>query len=83
MPKRLTRMEPGAVDVGEKTIWCNPFPTTERFRWWLNLALTVKDTRPQVMADLEKLRGHDLVCDCGAADCHANVWLEYANRADP
>lgn len=83
MPRRFTKMEPGAINVGPGTIWQNVFPTTARFRFWLNLALASDDTRPRVMADLARLRGHDLVCGCEEADCHADIWLEYANRPNP
>jgi len=38
-------------------------------------------TRPAIRAKLAELRDHDLACWCVLSQpCHANVWLDFANR---
>jgi len=100
MPKRIQRkrakgwrMPPGAIYVGDPTIYANHASwramgragATEWFR---------RETIPHWQSDapddfrqrLDELRGHDLVCWCPLTDddgnpvpCHADVWLELAN----
>ena len=45
-------------------------------------AMVQKELLYQVTYDLEELRGHDLACWCPLDDkpCHADVYLEIANR---
>jgi hypothetical protein len=42
----------------------------------------VYEANPNAIADVEPLRGHDLVCWCPLDQpCHADVLLELANRS--
>lgn len=74
-----------AIYVGRPSTWGNPFrigrdgsrsEVVERYRAWL--------TSPE-QADLLRrarcaLRGHDLICWCAPASCHADVLLELVNE---
>lgn len=84
-PRVLNRnrhaIPPEAVYVGRPSRWGNPFTfrpgvsrasVIERFRAYLL-------DNPVLMADLDELRGKDLVCWCAPKQCHADVLLELAN----
>lgn len=38
------------------------------------------DSRPDLLADLPKLRGRDLICWCAPRACHADILLRRANQ---
>ena len=73
-----------AVYVGRPTRWGNPF------RVGMSLCETIEDTVTAFravaadggIADIEYLRGKDLLCWCRpGAPCHADVLLELANAS--
>lgn len=80
--KRRDGLPPGAVYVGRPSKWGNPFTlhtgsrrdVIERFRSYLL-------GTPRLLADLDELRGKDLVCWCAPLPCHADALLELANQA--
>ena len=92
-PKRIQRkrtkgwrMPPNAVYVGKPTKWGNPFlladyepqEAVERFRYYIGHQNSPLGFEP---ADLDELRGKDLVCWCAPdAPCHADVLIDLANR---
>jgi hypothetical protein len=77
------RKPPGAVCVGRGTRWGNPFKhepaavLVAKYRSWIV-------QQPELLADLDELRGKDLMCWCPLGEpCHADVLLELANVVDP
>jgi len=68
-----------AIWVDRCTQWGNPFTVgtrdelIEKYKVWLR-------SQPHLIAQLESLRGYDLVCWCAPMPCHADVLLELANR---
>ena len=71
-----------AVYVGRPTKWGNPFvigedgsrsEVIEKYRNWLL-------SNDELLAQVNELRGKDLVCWCAPAACHADVLFELANR---
>lgn len=91
MPQRIQRkrskrwrMPLLAVYVGRPTRWGNPYSVqqygrtgaVEHFR--LHVARLAPAEREAL---LRPLRGKDLACLCALDEaCHADVWLEWANR---
>lgn len=89
-PKRIQRkrtkgwrMPVGAVYVGRRSNWGNPFKSDDR-------AADVADYRRMLTQGaylssmLRELRGKDLACWCAPDQpCHADVLLEIANRQEP
>jgi len=75
----------GRVYVGRPSKWGNPFrmgvdgtreEVIAKYREWLL-------GNERLMADLEELRGKDLMCWCAPKPCHADVLLELvANRPE-
>lgn len=82
---------PDAVYVGRPSKWGNPFTHLPRgsaaafrvssrdeavdaYRQWIT-----QQGGQYLLADLDELRGKDLVCWCAPARCHADVLLELAN----
>lgn len=70
-----------AVYVGRPTIWGNPFTVgvhgeqkqcVELFKVYIR-------TRKDLLEQLPKLKGKDLVCWCAPKACHADVLLRLAN----
>jgi len=71
----------GAVYVGRPTKWGNPFvigrdgdrsEVIRRYKEWLL-------SSSELMAQLDELKGRDLVCWCSPLACHADVLTELAN----
>lgn len=79
--KRQSGIPKGAVYVGRPTRWGNPFVIgrdgnrEEVIRKYYEHLLEREDLR----ADLDELRGKDLVCWCAPAMCHADALLKLAN----
>jgi hypothetical protein len=94
MPKRLQqkrtkgwRKPPNSVVVSRPSKWGNPFPidathdrnaVVDLFRIWIRgndpKAVTLR-------AQLEELRGKDLLCFCPVpSPCHGDVLIELANQ---
>jgi len=80
--KRTDEIPPDAVYVGRPSKWGNPFKikrdgTREeviaKYAYWI-------ERQPQLMDDLEELKGKDLVCWCTPLPCHADILLELANK---
>ena len=76
-----------AVYVGRAGPFGNPFKigpdgtraqVIEKFRAWVSAPgqLALRETAKKA------LRGHDLVCWCAPAPCHADVWLEIVNTCE-
>jgi hypothetical protein len=82
--KRTHGVPAGAVYVGRPTKWGNPFVvgkdgTRDEVinKYWL---LLCSANPPVTLADLQELRGKDLVCWCAPCACHADILLKIANR---
>ena len=86
MPKVLNKwidkIPPDAVYVGRPSKWGNPFKIKQdgtreeviaKYAYWI-------ERQPQLMDDLEELKGKDLVCWCTPLPCHADILLELANK---
>ena len=74
-----------AVYVGRPTKWGNPFvlgkdgsrtQDIEKYRCYI---LDHVYTSDLFMADINELRGKDLVCWCAPESCHADILLKMAN----
>jgi hypothetical protein len=79
--RRAADVPPDAVYVGRPTKWGNPYKVGRHG----DHARVVQMYRAYILgsillADIEELRGRDLVCWCVPAPCHANVLLELANK---
>lgn len=82
------RMPAGAVKVDRSTPWGNPYQAgvdgdgnrqylVDCFRAYLDRP----EQAPLRKAGIEHLRGKSLACWCSIdGPCHADVWLEIANR---
>ena len=77
-----TRPAVGRVYVGRPSKWGNPFvigrdgtrdQVIAKYRAWITC-------QPALLADLNELRGEDLVCWCAPQRCHADVLAELAAR---
>ena len=87
-PRRLRRrrtkgwrMPAGAIYVGRPTKWGNPFVLPTRAESVEAFAAYLAERPDLVARARQELRGHDLVCWCPPDEpCHADVWLELANR---
>ena len=86
MPRVLNRktdkIPEDSVYIGRPSKWGNPYylkrgrdrdHAVNLYRKWLL-------TNEELMADLEELRGKDLVCWCAPERCHGDVLLEMANK---
>lgn len=79
---RRERPPVDAVYVGRPSKWGNPFPATatrtreqaiaQHKEWLLK--------QPNLMIQIEELRGKDLVCYCAPLPCHGDLLLELANK---
>lgn len=94
--KRTDKISSGAVYVGRPSKWGNPMTIQELKRLfpddiplelqekavsWFREYITTPFGRPlELMSQIAKLRGRDLVCWCAPLPCHADVLLELANR---
>jgi hypothetical protein len=70
-----------AVYVGRPSKWGNPFvigkdgtreEVVSKYAGWIQ-------TQPELLNQLDQLRGKDLMCWCSPAACHADVLLALAN----
>lgn len=71
----------GAIFVGRPTRWGNPWKAGRdgtRDEVILRYFEYLK-TRPDLIARLDKLKGHDLLCYCAPKFCHADILLLLAN----
>jgi hypothetical protein len=86
MPKVLNKSKhgvpPGAVYIGRPSIWGNPFvigkdgnrdEVIAKFEAYIR-------GRPDLLGQLNKLAGKDVVCWCAPARCHGHVLVEMANE---
>ena len=78
------RHEPYDIDIRRPAKWGNPFQigvdgtrseVIEKFRQWII-------TQPQLMNDLEELRGKRLGCWCYPKPCHGDVLLDLLKEKD-
>lgn len=78
--QRIVRRK-NAVYVGRPSKWGNPFEigrdgdrdeVIAKYADWI----TGQD---DLMAELDELRGKDLICWCAPRACHADILLELAN----
>jgi len=71
---RDARMRAGSKWGNKFTIPHDGDKTTviAKYRYWLC-------DRPDLIAALPELRGHDLVCWCAPEACHGDILLEMAN----
>lgn len=83
--KRDPNVPPDAVYVGRPTKWGNPFEigrdgdradVIRQYRAYID---NLRYTSDLFVADLDELRGKDLVCWCAPLDCHADILLSLAN----
>ncbi len=85
MPRVLNRyhgpVPGGAVWIMRPSKWGNPF-SVGRFgrERCIELYREYLLRNHELMADLEELRGKDLVCCCAPKPCHGDVLLYLANR---
>jgi hypothetical protein len=75
------KKSPYDVYIGRPSKWGNPFEigrdgtrgeVVEKYRGWIK-------TQPQLLADLDKLRGKVLGCWCAPLPCHGDVLEEMVN----
>jgi hypothetical protein len=80
--KKLHGVPTGAVYIGRPSIWGNPFvigkdgtrdEVIAKFEAYIR-------TRPDLLAQLSKLAGRDVVCWCAPAHCHGDVLVRMANE---
>lgn len=76
---------PDAVYVGRPTKWGNPYEigkdgtreeVIQKYRAFVE---ELRHTSDLFIADLQELKGKDLVCYCVPKACHAEILLELAN----
>ena len=79
--KQLRGPVPNTVYIGRPSIWGNPFvigkdgtraDVIAKYETWLL-------RQPRLMAQLDRLRGRNLVCWCAPLPCHGDVLLRLAN----
>lgn len=76
--KRTDEITPGAIYVGRPTKWGNPFVVGKhgsRHQVVMKYRAYIRSNK-RLMAQLQELAGHDLVCWCAPAECHAHVLVE-------
>jgi hypothetical protein len=80
--KQLRGPAEGAVYIGRPSMWGNPFvigrdgtraEVIAKYENWLA-------QQPRLTAQLDRLRGRDLVCWCAPRPCHGDVLLRLANE---
>ena len=80
--KKLHGVPPGAVYIGRPSIWGNPFvigkdgtrdAVIAKFEAHLR-------SRPDLLGQLHKLAGKDIVCWCAPDRCHGDVLVRMANE---
>ncbi len=80
--KRLHGVPSGAVYIGRPAIWGNPFvigkdgtrdEVIAKFEAYIR-------NKPDLLAQLPKLAGRDVVCWCAPARCHGDVLIKMANE---
>jgi len=91
--KRTDKIPRGAVYVGRPSKWGNPFTIGAQAPYpYLKGQLITRELSLSLFRDYLKvhpelvstakieLRGKDLVCWCAPLPCHADIWLELANK---
>lgn len=80
--KKLDGVPRGAVYIGRPSIWGNPFvigkdgsrdDVISKFETYIK-------ARPELMAQLHKQAGKDLICWCAPERCHGDVLVRLANE---
>ena len=80
--KKLHGVPTGAVYIGRPSIWGNPFvigkdgardEVVAKFEGYVR-------SKPDLLAQLPKLAGRDVVCWCAPARCHGDVLVRMANE---
>lgn len=78
------RKEPYDIDIRRPAKWGNPFrigedgtrsEVIEKFRQWVI-------SQPELMNDLEELRGKRLGCWCSPKPCHGDVLIDLLKEKD-
>ena len=80
--KKLYGVPPGAVYIGRPSIWGNPFVIGKdgtRDEVVAKFEAYVRN-KPDLLAQLPKLAGRDVVCWCAPARCHGDVLIKMANE---
>ena len=84
LPKVLNKSDPASknyIYVGRPTKWGNPFivgkdgnriDVVEKFRKWIC-------DQPNLINELDELKGRNLACWCVPLACHADILLDLAN----
>jgi hypothetical protein len=80
--KKLHGVPPGAVYIGRPSIWGNPFVIGKDGSRDDVIAKfgTYMMGRPDLITQLQKLAGKDLVCWCADKRCHGDVLVRLANE---
>lgn len=88
--KAIDQIPAGAVYVGRPSKWGNPFRIGQVYQgryldrrgavdahrdWLLH-----SDEGAKLLADIEELRGKDVVCWCDPLPCHGDTLVELANK---
>lgn len=78
------RKEPYDIDIRRPAKWGNPFrigedgtrsEVIEKFRQWVI-------SQPELMNDLEELRGKRLGCWCSPKPCHGGILIDLLKEKD-
>jgi hypothetical protein len=80
--KKLHGISTGAVYIGRPSIWGNPFVIGKdgtRDQVVAKFEAYVRN-KPDLLAQLPKLAGRDVVCWCAPARCHGDVLVQMANE---
>ena len=86
--KHIDELTAGAQYVGRPSPFGNPFvigedgtrdEVIELYRQWFHEKIL---NDPLFKVDLDRLRGHDLVCWCAPRACHADVILAYLDEGE-
>lgn len=80
--KKLHGVPMGAVYIGRPSIWGNPFVIGKdgtRDEVIAEFEAYIRN-RPDLLGQLHKLTGKDVVCWCAPARCHGDVLVRMANE---
>lgn len=76
---------PGSIYIGRPSKWGNPFmlgrdgdrdDVVNKHIYWI-----IEGRGRRLLAHIDELTGHDLVCFCAPLACHGNFLLSLANDA--